>query len=372
MVVASARLAHVVRAFAAQQRVRAARGVDEVRARAAVEVVVGVLTGSRGVLVPRVHDEVVPTPALDPVPAALADEVVVALGAEDPVGVHRAEHLHRRPLGARGRWHDDDVRALADRGAGDEVQRDARGRVGQVEGVGGVVVAGDDGVGAEVDEVVARPGHQRVASPARGRVLEPRDQPVVAAEEPVRARAADHDVGARVAAHDVVPATAVDGVLAVEAGDHVVPGRPGELVVPVGPHDGGRAPVTGGDGRVAGRRPGREDAPPGRRPRPVVVRASSSPSLESAPAGVRTQTVRFLRPLPLPVGIPGRRPGSQVRGTSCERRRRARRPRGRGRAARRSGRSRAAAPAPRRPRPRARPPRRSRAAGRVRRCGWGA
>ena len=65
---------------------------------AAVEVVVGVLAARAVVLVgvPGVHQEVVAPAPLDPVPAAVADELVVALGAEEVVGVAGAEELDDR------------------------------------------------------------------------------------------------------------------------------------------------------------------------------------------------------------------------------------------------------------------------------------
>ena len=88
-----------------------------------------------------------------------------------------------------------------------------------------------------------------------------------------------------------------------------------------------------------------------------------------APAGTRTQTERFLRPLPLPLGYGGR-PGRSPKDRSCAGRSRAPPPPGRGTAARRSGRSRAGAPGPRTPRRAPRPAPPCRGAGRVRRPGW--
>ena len=75
----------------------------------------------------------------------------------------------------------------------------------------------------------------------------------------------------------------------------------------------------------------------------------------SAPGRTRTDTERFLRPLPLPLGYEGGRRGQhgaawrRLKDRSCAGRSRAPRRPGRGTAARRSGRSRAAARGPRTP-----------------------
>ena len=154
---------------------------------------------------------------------------------------------------------------------------------------------------------------------------------------------------------------------AAEVTEPVVGGRP---ALPVPGAGGQLALGVHAEALPRGRRFAHHGGSVGRSPGP----GSGMPRMpQSAPGRTRTDTERFLRPLPLPLGYEGGRRGQhgaawrRLKDRSCAGRSRAPRRRGRGTAAPRSGRSRAAARGPRTPprSPRPAPP--CPAAGRVRR-----